>query len=429
MIDVNVEDVGPCRKLLKIRVPQEDLRRKLDESYEELRQNVDVDGFRKGHAPRKLLEKRFGDQVIEDLKQTVMSEASKEALEQTEIKFVGEPGFDSADFKIDEDFSFDMTVETEPEFELPDYQGLKLEKPSEEPTEEDIDETVKGLLKQVAEAEEVTEGGAEKGDIILCDWEVKVGEETAMGSKDERFELNDHSLAQLGITDAAARVSGANKGDVVEMQATVPEDYPVERFRGQEGAMSITVKGVSRPNIPELTDESAKEIGYDTAEELREEVKRYISDRKKQNARVELEKQVEDALLEKIQFDVPEGAVKNLSMRNLNRYQTRLRMRGLSDDDIASHMDELRNASEESADREFRLYFVLRRIADAEKIYVTEDEVENAIQALAARRGQSPVKLRQEMEQDDSIDDMRATMRMNKTLDLLIEKAEITEPS
>ena len=429
LIDVNVEDAGPCKKLLKIRVPQDDIKAKLEESYETLCESVNVPGFRKGHAPRKLLEKRFGEQVIEELKQTVMADASTEALEKSELKPLGEPSFDSADFDADQDFTFDMTVEVQPEFDMPEYKGLELTKISTEVTDEEIAEGTKALLRRLASLEPVKDGVVQMGDALTCDWEIVVDNDVALSNKDDQVEVREGLFAPVGAADVASKLVGARQGDTVDVSATFPEDYPMEKYQGKDGEVRVSIKKVARPNLPELTDEIAQKLDFEDADELREEVGSQLTSRKAQQQREDLERQVEEAMLAKARFELPEGLLKRQSQSNLDRQQMRLRMRGMNDADIAKRMDELRAASEEAAERDFRLYFIMTAIAESEKLFVTENEVENAIARLAAAYRVAANKMRQDLEANERISDLRQQMRTDKVMSFLIDNATVKDAS
>src|SRR5208337_4888417 len=123
-----VEDVGPCKKHLKITIPKEEIEKKVEENYSRLASSAAVAGFRKGHVPRKLLERRFNDEVLEDVKQAILSEASQKAVEEKGLKPIGDPSFDNVSFELDKDCVFEITLEVEPDFDLPVYKGLELKR-------------------------------------------------------------------------------------------------------------------------------------------------------------------------------------------------------------------------------------------------------------------------------------------------------------
>jgi len=254
-----------------------------------------------------------------------------------------------------------------------------------------------------------------------------VGEETAFSKQEDRIEVGDGLFEPVGATDVAGKLVGAKQGDTVEAEVNVPGDHPVEKLRGKAGTLRLTVRKVTRPHVPELTQEVADELDFDSPEEVRENVRDQLRLRKNQLQREDLERQAEEALLAQSQFDLPDGLLKRQSQRNLDRQQMRLRMRGFPDEEISRRLDQLRAASENAAERSFRLYFVMTRIAEREKIFVTDNEVENAVTRLAAAYRVSRHKMQQDLEASDRLTDLRQQMRMDKVMDFLIENANIQE--
>ena len=188
MAEVTIEDVGPCKKHLKITIPQAEVEAKVEESYARLQDTAVVDGFRKGHVPRKLLERRFGEEVLEDVKQTILEESSREAVEKNELRPIGDPSFDNVDFAPDKDCVFDVTLEVEPVFELTEYKGLKLTKKKPAVTDEDIEQGLQSLRMRRATLQLMPEGTAVAADDqIVCDWETTCEDEMVASENDDQL--------------------------------------------------------------------------------------------------------------------------------------------------------------------------------------------------------------------------------------------------
>lgn len=427
MIEVKVEDVGPCRKLLKIRVPKDDIKAKLDESYENLRKSATVDGFRKRHVPRRLLEKRFGEQVLEDLKQSLMADASAEAVEREKLDLLGEPSFDSAEFKPDEDFNFQVTVEVRPQFDIEGYKGLVLTRPQVTVTEEEVTQGIHNFLRRRATWELAPDGRVQEGDRIVCDWEVRVGDEVAASDKDDEVEVAAGAFAGVGVVNFVEQMRGCTSGEKRSLALRFPDDFANEKYRGKEGMLHITPKEIRRAVVPELTAELARQLDFDSVEQLREEVRRQMAAAKQRAAQEALEEQVREQLLTLTNFDLPAGLVKRQARDYMRRQQLHLRLRGVPEAEINKHLDELRSASEEAAARNFKIFFILEKIAEKEKVFVTENEVDNMIAALANRYGTTARKMRQELEQSDSLAALRTEMRQDKVMRLLLDAAQIRD--
>lgn len=427
MAEVTIQDVGPCKKHLKIKVPQAEVQKRLDENYERLAATAHVDGFRKGRVPRRLLEKRFGEEVLEEVKQAVLAEASEQALKEHGLKVLGTPSFDNVEFAPDKDCVFEITLETEPEFELAEYKGITLRRKPVRVTEADIERGLEELRRRYGRLNTMPPGtpvAAE--DRIVCDWAVVCENETIAAEKDSGLVVRGRQFGAVELEkDIAEVLAGAVAGDTRSVAGRVLDDYPVEKWRGKPCTVSFTVKEVHRPVLPELNDEFARRLDFDTVADLRASVARRIEQAMSREVEMDLEDQLYDRLLEAMPFELPEGVLKAEARSILRRQQFRLRLRGIPAEEIEKHLDVLRDASEEAAARRLKIHFLLNRIADKEKIFVTENEVENRIAALANSYGVTAQRMRRELEQEDALSELRAGMREEKTVAFLMRHAHI----
>jgi len=426
-VDVTVEDAGPCRKLLAISVPAKEVAARIEEEYERLRTTVLVDGFRKGHVPRKLLERRFGEQVVEDVKTSLMSSTTNEAMGQKELKSLGEPSFDDVKYEPDQDLEFKATVDVEPAFELGEYRGLKLVRRSPQVTDEDLDKGLRNVAMRLARFEPVQDGSVEAADMVLCDWEARTGDEAVANETDDDVHVAGRRFADWGVKDLPQLLVGARAGERREAEIQFPDNYPVEKYRGKEGRLAVTIKEIRRPVVPTLTDELARSLDYDSLDDLKSAVRSRMEAEKRAHVEEDLETQARDQLVATVKFDLPENLVKRQARDVFSRTQLRLRYRGVPPEEIREHLDDLRLASEEAAERASKLYFILDRIAQKEKLYVTENEVTNRIAVLANANNVSTDKLRQDLEREGRLGELRGAMREEKTMEFLLEHAEIED--
>jgi trigger factor len=427
--NVTVKDVGPCKKLLAITVPQSVVQTKIDESYAKLAGSAVISGFRKGHVPRKLLEKRFGEDVLEEVKQAVLGEASEKAIEENGLKPLGQPSFDNVAFELGKDCTFEMTIEIEPTFDLPEYKGLALKRKSAQVGAEDLNRGVEALRMQRARMDLMPAGTAiAAGDLIVCDWSIQAGTETVADQKDAEIMARGKRSAGIEYEkDLADALAGAKFGDSRQVKIKFLDAYPVEKWRGQEGVLTITPKEVRRPVAPELTDEFAKSLDFDSLEDLKKAVERSLSSTKEREVQDDLEQQLFSALLDRAKIELPEGILKAQARSIMMRQNYRLQQRGVPAEEIEKHLEELRNASEEAAARNLRIYFVLDRIADKEKLFVTETEVEARIASMAAAYRTTPQKMRAQIEGDNSLAELRAGMRESRVVEFLLKSAQVAD--
>ena len=429
MAEVIIEDVGPCKKHLKITVPQAEVQDKLAERYKRLRSTAVVAGFRKGHVPQKLLERRFGEEVLEEVKQTILSDTAEKAVKDNGLKTLGKPSFDNVDFAADKDFVFEVTLEIEPDFELVEYKGLKLVRKAVTVSDEEVDGGLNNVRLQHASAELMGEDAAvEPDDRIVCDWELTSEEETVAGEKNDSLVIRGTRFGEVDLEKDISEVfHGAKFGETRSVNVKFLDAYPIEKWRGKEGVLKITTKEIRRPVLPELNDEFAKQLDFESLDKLRDFVRQQIRRNKKRDVSMDLEQQLFDQLLQRMPFDVPEGVLKAQARNIMVRQQFRLLERGVPQEEIDKHLEELRGASEEAADRNLKIYFILDRIGEKEKIFATESEVENRIAMLANVYRTSAQRLRQQLQQEGSLAQLREGMREDKVTKSVMECAEISD--
>lgn len=429
MAEVTIEDVGPCKKHLKIAVPQSEVKEKLEEHYERLRASAVVDGFRKGHVPRRLLERRFGEEVLEEVKQAILTDTSQKAMEDNGLKAMGEPSFDNVDFAPEKDFVFEVTLETEPQFELAEYKDIKLTRKKVVVNDKELASGINVLRANHATVELVDEDGTvENGDHIVFDWVLTWEGEMVASEKDDDMLLRGKRFAETEAEkDIGELLQGTRSGETRAINVTYLDSYPIEKWRGKEGTLTVTPKEIRRPVLPELDEELAKKLDFESVDEAKEYVGRQIRQAKERDVAMDLEKQLFDQLLERMPFGVPEGVLKTQARNIMVRQQFRLRQRGVPDEEIEKHLEELRGASEEAAARNLKIYFILDRIGEKEKIFVNENEVENRIAVLANSYRMSAQQLRRRLQQDGSLSELRTGMREDKVTDFIMKSAEISD--
>jgi len=429
LANVTVEDVGPCKKQLKITVPAADVQAKVEETYSRLKENAIVHGFRKGHVPRKLLERRFGEEVLEEVKESILADNSQKALEDNDLTPLGEPSFDNVDFGLDKDCVFEVTLEVKPAFEVAEYKGLKLKKEAASVNEEEIEQGLEQLRRRRARLELMPAGSTvNPDDRIVCDWELSCGEETVASEEDDEINVRGKRFGEVELEkDISEALDGAQFGEARRVEVTFLDSYPIENWRGKQGVVTLKAKEIRRPVLPELDEAFAKEMDFESVEDMRQFVNRTLMQNKEREAALALEQQLFDQLLQRCPFDLPEGVLKAQARNIMVRQQFRLRQRGVPEQEIDKHLEDLRNASEEAAARNLKIFFILESIAEKEKIFVNENEVQNRIAALANSYRISTQRMRAQLEKDGAIAELRGGMREDKVSDFLLKNAEIEE--
>ena len=426
---VQVEDVGPCKKLLKIEIPAERVDEELEKTYAQLNDGVAVSGFRKGHVPRWLMRSKFGKQIDIDTKETLVTESFEEAVKEHELRPIGAPTFDEEiDFEPSKPLSFGVTIEVRPEFEIDDYTGIEVKKPSTKPTKAEITQRIDYLRRRYAKLEEVSKGTPEAEDIVVGHLTLREGDEVYREIPNHQFIAGDHVLIGMTAEETAEFVTAIKVGETAEKEITVPEKFGDEAKRGVKMMLSFKLENIRRPDLPEVTAEWVKEVGFDSLDEFNDEIKTAVSREKEQQAQQELEEQMLEKLLKKVDFELPEDVVKGMAQRTLIRRSMTLRQQGVPQEEIEKQLDKMKDESEKSAQDAAKTYFILDEIAEKERIFVTEDEVDARVEALAASYGRSPDQVLRDLEKDDRLSELRSSMREEKVKAFLLEKATLKEP-
>ena len=425
--EVKVEEIAACKKRLKIQVPKEDLQKKLEEKYSKLLTDLALPGFRKGRVPRKLVEKRFGDDVKADVKQNAMSESVKEALEKNALKPIGEAKYDNVEFDPEKALSFDVTFEVMPTFEVSAYKEQKLNRKSPEPTDEDVYNMIQDMRRRAAVLTTMENAAAEKGDVVICDYEVRVADQVVASATNAEIAADGMNVMGIPPEPVAGLLIASKAGDKRSSRMKLTPEFGREDMRGKEADVSFTVKEVKRAIMPDVDEDFAKKLGYDALKDLNEYVRERVRTMKENWVKRDLEQQACDALLAATSFELPADIVKQQAEQNLERRKIRLLFRGISSEQIEREKDKLQASSEEDAVRSFRLYLILDKIAEKEKVFATEDDVEKRVRTMAMERRISPAQLKARLDSDDRMSSLRSEIRQQKVLDLLLEKAQITD--
>jgi trigger factor len=429
--DVEVRDAGPCRKHVRVSVNRDDIDARFKEHYSKLVKESVIRGFRPGKAPRRIVEKQFQKDVNDQVKNEVLMASLQQLDEDHKIAPLSEPEIDVAAIKIPEQgpLVYEFEVEVRPEFDLPNYRGLKLKRPIKDYTEADIDKTRRRyVLADYGQVVPKEEGGVELGDIIVADVTVRDGDRVINTLPENRYDVEK----QLSFKDGVARrfleqVRGAKAGDtrVVDIQMGSAAGGGMASKTLQA---TFHVRDVKTMLLPELTPEFLQEsFGIHSKEDLDEVIlvmlKRNLEHIQRRSAREQIVDQISSAA----QIQVPEEMVKKQAQRALHRRMMEMRADGVPEAEIIKQMRLLQQNILETTAQSLREHFILQKIAEIEKIDVDEDDLSDEIERIAAQEGESARKVRARLEKEDMIEALGAEMVERKALDIILDSAEFEE--
>ena len=426
-MNIEIEEVGPCKKLFKIEISKEKIEDEWQKQLNEVSRMANLPGFRKGKAPRKLLEKKFSDKIIEEVKRTVVSESYQQALEGNKLSPIGDPDVGDIDLELGKPLKFEITLEVLPTFELGEYKGMQLKKKPISVTDEDIDKALNAISRQKTQLTVVDKGKVKDGDYIICDCEVGINGEIIWNDEELEVMVSGSSVANINVPDLKTNLVGAKSGDKLTMDVELGDNFSIEQYRNKSARMEISIKEIKRPASPDINDELAKQVGYDTLDELREFLSKRLEVEKKNQVEGEMHEQIYSKLIEMADFDLPGDMIAHQSNERLHRYQMDLINKGTPLEEVEKNIDDLKNASEESVVKDFKMSLVIDRIAEKEKIFVTENDVNQRINGLAGMYGIEPAAMRKQLEKINGMSNLRHQVKEHKTLNLLMKEATIEE--
>jgi trigger factor len=425
-----IEDVGSTKKRIKLEIPGERIKGKLDEAFGELTRDAVLPGFRRGRAPKRLLEKRFGGDLRNTVKQQVVAEAYQKAIEDNKIDALGEPDVNLSKVELPESGALTLTVEVEvtPEFALPSLEGIAVKKPILEANDERLNLAIDNLRRHFGHWHTVTDGAA-ADDTVTADVKVTLdnAETPIVEESGVQLTVKAGTIAGVKFDNLGDELKGKKASDVVTLNGTVPEDAPQEDRRGKSITVQLTIKDVRRQNLPEVNEEFAQMLGFETLEQLKNDLRERLVVQLAQEAETAQAQQVYRYLLTNTQLEVP----MNLSQRQMGnvfrRRATELLNKGVPEQEIVAHMDQLRISSAQQAQVDLKLFFILSKLATQFNIDVSEAEVNAKIAQIAEQYGRRPEKLKSQMSGNGQLEQLYLQVRDAKVVSKILETATVSD--
>jgi len=424
-----VETTGSCSRLVKIQVPQAMVDEEIEKSYEELRKSVFIKGFRRAHIPRHVLVQRFGEQVRESVGRSLVDGKFQAAVEEHSLRLAFPPtiNYDEIAVEPGKPLAFDIKVEVTPEFTIDNYKGIEVERPAVQVTEQDTAQALEGFRLRRGEYRKVEEGEVREGDLPVCHALAIQGGNEIWRESGLGISLASDTVAGMTVPGLRDALVGARLGETKTFHVTLPDDFRAEEHRGKEVDLEITLDELRRFEAPEATDEWAKSLHFDGLEDLREELVDELGRHREQEADDVVQRRIAERLLQLTDFDVPEGLVGRLVERAGERQRLELLYRGVPREQLDKAIDDQAKQTRDSSVRQCKLYFIYEKIAEQEKIFVTEDELEQRIQAIALNYRRRPEEVKAELETQGRIASLRQQMREEKVRDFLVQHAGLTQ--
>ncbi len=423
---VEMRDVGPCKKHIKVTVARKAIDERLKEKYSEVAGKTNVAGFRPGKAPRKLIERRYQREVTDQVKTEVLLASLEQLAEDHDIAPLSTPNIDPGGLELpkDGDFVYEFDVEVRPEFPLPEYKGLKLKRPVYEFTDDDVKQEMRRLLTPHGQVVPKPEGSAQLGDVLVADATFKDGDQVLSSVKELQFRVEK----QLVFKDAVAprfaeQVAGANPGEARTVDVTLSTQSADAGRRGKDVQMVLDVKDVKTVRPPELTHEFLHNFGVHSEEQFEELARSLLARRRDYQQRQSAREQVMLHIAASATWQLPQDLLMRQARKAMNRRIMEMQADGIPDEEIEGRLRLMRQDILRNTEVALKEHFVLQKIAEVEKIEIKDDDLEDEIDRIADRSGESPRRVRARLEKEDLVDALAAEMIERKALDLILASA------
>jgi len=427
---IQIEDAGPATKKVVVEIPKERIEAKLAEQFKELRQQASVPGFRPGHVPQKLLEKKFSADIREQVRRSLIGESYEQAVEKNNLQVIGEPVFadpKAMELKDDQGLKYSFEVEVQPDITVPELKGVKVSRPQIAITEENVDQAMQNLREQQGLLVPVEDRGVEDKDYMVVDVHVKLGDEVVGHQHDAQIVSRPGRIGGIDVADLDKQLAGLKSGENRDVKVAVPETHPGEKIRGKEVTLEFSLKDIKKLELAEIDEEFLTDLGFENQQQLRDALKEQMEERIKMDVQSALREQVHKYLLDNTTIEVPSRLSDRQALRVINRRAVDLMMRGMPEDTIRANLEKLKVGAKDEAARELKLFFILQKISNDFGVDVDEGELNGRIAMIAAQRGERPEKLKQAMSKDGTLSNMYVQLREQKAVDKILETAEISE--
>lgn len=421
------ETAATCKRELELEIPAENVQKATEKVARDLARVARVPGFRPGKAPVTLIRRRFADDIQGEVLQSLVPEFLEKALDEKKLVPITRPEVDQVHFHEGEPLKFRAVFEVLPEFELGDYKNLEVQIDAIETGEAQVDKAIEEMRERAATYVPVEGRAAKDGDFALIKLNgIAVGE----GEPVQADNILCHIAAEETLESFTENLRGASSGDTKKFRTEYPADYPDPKLAGKTYDYVVEVQGIKEKKLPDVNDEFAKDAagesaGIATLEALRSKIRENMEAHKDQEQQTQAREKILELLVKRHDFPVPEALVENQMDVRLERVVRSLAAQGVDPRAVNVDWVSMRKRQQERAVDDVKAELLLDRIATAEKIEASDEDVEKEIAALAERSGESATAIRARLTKQGALDRMKSKLRSDKTIEWLYRSARI----
>jgi trigger factor len=431
-VNVTIENLAPCKKLVRVEVESQKVDETLDTVTKQFQREANLPGFRPGKAPRDMVVRKYGKDIEDEAKRKLISEAYKSALEEQKLDVLGYPDIEEIQFSRGQPLQFAATIETSPEFELPEYKGIPVKREARTVTDEDVQKALE-VLRESQTTFKTVERPAQTGDIAVVNYTGTTDGKpitdvapTAKGLTEQKLfwvEIGSNSF----IPGFAEQVMGAKAGDRRTVTVDFPADFVTPELAGKKGVYEVEVTEVKEKVLPAIDDAFAKTYGAEDLEKLRAGVRRDLESELNYKNKKSIRTQLVRSLLNRVNFELPETAVANETRNVVYDIVQENTKRGISRDTIEQQKEQIYSAATQGAKERVKVAFMLQKIAEKEDIKISQEEISQRISFLAATYKIPAQKFLKDLQKRNGLIEIYDQVMNEKVLDLVQHEAKIED--
>jgi len=431
-VNVTVETLAPCKRLLRIEVDSEAVDKAFDEATASYQREARLPGFRPGKAPREMITRTYAKEIEKEVKKKVMSDAYRRALEEQKLRVIGYPDIEEITFGRGQTLQFAATVETAPEFELPEYKGLAVKIEPRSVTETDIERALDVLRTQRATYNDVARP-VQTGDFVVvsytgtCDGKPIIETAPTAAGLTTQKDFWVHVEKDSFIPGFSEQLVGASAGDKRTVSVDFPAEFVTPQLAGKKGIYDVEIVRVKERVLPEMSDVFAQTFGAETMEKMREGVRADLQNELKHKQNTSIRNQLVAELMKGLNYALPESVVLSETRNIIYDIVRENQQRGATKEAIDQRKEEIYSYASNSAKERIKAAFLLGRIAEKEGIKVTKEEITNRILFLAQQYQMKPDKFLKQLQERDGLSEIQEQILTSKVLDFLQLSAKIEE--
>jgi len=429
-VNVTVENLAPCRKLLRVEVDAKAVDEAFDAMTKNFQKEASLPGFRPGKAPRELVLKKYEKDIQDEVKRKLIGDSYRKAVDEKKLDVLGHPDIEEIQFGRGQALQFAATIETSPEFQLPEYKGLPVKREAKSVTDEDVERAINLLREQQVKFQTV-DRAAQTDDVTVvnytgtCDGKPLTEIAPAAKGLTEQKSFWVEMRPGAFIPGFSEQLQGTKVGDKRTVNVDFPADFVTKDLAGRKGVYEVEVVEVKEKVLPAVDDTFAKSYDAENLEKLREGVRKDLENELKYKQSKDTRSQILRALLSRVTFDLPEGSVARETRNVVYELVQENAKRGVSRETIEKEKDAIYSAATGSAKERVKLAFLIQRIAEKEDIKVSQEEILRRVQTLAAVYQIPPQKFLKDLEKRNGLIEIYDQIAHEKVMEFLENNARI----